>query len=366
MIKKVIVLTFGILFLVTGRVGAQEEDIPFRIEENLEARISRVLEEEEVEVIGQKQLYQKLELEITKGTLKGEKREVEVGNMPMALNHVYKVNDRVVLARQNDLNGEEMLTIVDFVRRDSLILLFGIFTLVTLVVAKKKGVRSIASMAITFLVIFNFILPRILKGSDPILITIIGSLGIIPITFYLAHGNGKKTSVAIGATVISLLITGVLATVFANLANLTGIASEEAGILLAIRDGGMNMKGLLMAGMLVGALGILDDITVSQAAIVEQLAAASEKLKFSELYKRAMKVGEDHIASMINTLVLVYAGASLPLLLIFINNPHPFSEIVNYEFIAEEIVKTLVGSIGLITAVPISTLMACLAIKGKG
>lgn len=120
----------------------------------------------------------------------------------------------------------------------------------------------------------------------------------------------------------------------------------------------INIKGLLLAGILIGVLGVLDDITIAQASVVEQLRYANPSLKPRELFSRAMRVGQDHIASMVNTLVLVYTGASLPLLLLFVNNPHPLTEIINYEIIAEEIVRTLVGSIALILAVPITTLLA--------
>ena len=147
---------------------------------------------------------------------------------------------------------------------------------------------------------------------------------------------------------------------FVESAQLTGFASEEAGFLQTIKQGSVNIKGLLLAGIIIGVLGVLDDITISQSAIVFQLKETNEKLGFFELYKRAMNVGQDHISSMVNTLVLVYTGAALPLLLLFIDNPHPFSEIVNYEIIADEVVRTLVGSIGLILAVPITTVIASL------
>lgn len=364
MIKKALLVICLFLGLTRG-VWAQEEDIPFRIEESLEARVVEIIEEGEVIIFDQAQNYQKLRLEFTKGTLKGERREIEVGMTPMVQVVEYKLNDKVAVVRQKDLNGEEMLTIIDFVRRDALALLFIVFLIITLLVAKKRGFTSVISMIITFVVIFLFILPRILNGGNPVLITIMGALGIIPFSFYLSHGNNKKTTVAILSTIISFIITGLLALIFAQLTRLTGLASEEAGMLMSIKQGEIDMKGLLLAGILIGTLGILDDITISQAAIVEQLAQASEGIKFKELYTRAMRVGEDHIASMINTLVLVYAGASLPLLLIFINNPHPISEVISYEFIAEEVVRTLVGSIGLIAAVPISTLLACLVIRKR-
>jgi uncharacterized membrane protein len=220
-------------------------------------------------------------------------------------------------------------------------------------------------MGISFLVIFIFILPKISAGANPVGIAILGALMIIPPTFFLSHGLNKKTLVAMGGTLIALIITGILANIFVEAAKLTGFASEEAGFLQVAKGGAINMKGLLLAGIIIGLLGVLDDVTVSQAAIVFQLKEANDRLKFNQLYQRAMRVGQDHIASMINTLILVYAGASLPLLLLFLDNPHPFSEVVNYEIIADEVVRTLVGSIGLILAVPLTTLIASLAASAE-
>jgi len=164
--------------------------------------------------------------------------------------------------------------------------------------------------------------------------------------------------VAIAGTLISLIITGILANLFVSESRLTGFASEEASFLQAAKQGTINIQGLLLAGIIIGVLGVLDDITISQSAIVFQLKATKNKIQFGDLYTKAMNIGRDHISSMVNTLILVYAGAALPLLLLFIDNPHPFSEIVNYEIIADEIVRTLVGSIGLILAVPITTFIA--------
>ena len=197
------------------------------------------------------------------------------------------------------------------------------------------------------------------------MVAIIGAMMIIPVTFYMSHGFNKKTTVAIVGTIIAMVITGVLASVFIEIGKLTGLSSEEAGFLSTIKQGQLNMKGVLLAGIVIGAIGVLDDITVAQAATVAQLKQASEKMKVSQLFTSGMNVGQDHIASMINTLILVYAGAALPLMLIFVNNPHPFSEIVNYEFIAEEIIRTLVGSIGLVAAVPITTLIAAIVFGKK-
>ncbi len=156
-----------------------------------------------------------------------------------------------------------------------------------------------------------------------------------------------------------------MASFFVDAAKLTGYASEEASFLQVSRQGSFNVRGLLLAGIIIGALGILDDITISQAAVVSSLKQASSKIKADELFAKAMDVGKDHISSMINTLILVYAGASLPLMLLFVDNPHPFSEIINYEIIADEVVRTLVGSIGLVLAVPITTLIAVIVFSIK-
>ena len=308
------------------------------------------------------QLYQKLELLVLKGSLKGEVIEAESGNLPTSNLPKYKVGDGLIVAYSQDLEGNRVFYITDYIRRNSLLWLFAIFLIISLLIGRWQGLTSLIGLAISFLVIFKFILPQIYNGADPVQIAILASLVIIPVTFLLSHGLNKKTGVAIAGTLAALILTGILANLFVNLSQLTGFASEEAGFLQAYKPGLINMKGLLLAGIIIGVLGILDDITISQAAIVDQLKKANPKLRLKELYKKAMNVGRDHIASMINTLILVYTGAALPLLLLFINNPSPFSQVINYEIIADEVVRTLVGSIGLILAVPITTLIAAWAV----
>lgn len=329
------------------------------------ATIKSILEQKVIDVEGNRQTYQKLEVMIDTGDKKGQTVIIENGNSPLANVVVYKVADRVTVNVEKDLEGKDVYNINDFIRTDSLTLLAIIFILSILLIAKLRGMSAMLSMVITFLIIFKYILPQIIAGQNPVLVAIIGSMMIIPVTFYMSHGFNKKTTVAIVGTVIAMILTGVLASIFIEIGKLTGLASEEAGFLATIKQGQLNMKGVLLAGIVIGATGVLDDITVAQAATVAQLKQASEKMKVSQLYTAAMNVGQDHIASMINTLILVYAGAALPLMLIFVNNPHPFSEIINYEFIAEEIIRTLVGSIGLVVAVPITTLLAAIVFGNK-
>jgi uncharacterized membrane protein len=329
-------------------------------QENIEGRVINIIEEKQIVLEGleKSQLYQKLEVLITKGSLKDKKVVIENGNIPFGNIQKYKKGDYLVITYGKDFNGNDVFYITDYVRRSALLFLFMIFVFVSVLVGGWQGVRSLLGMGISFLVIFSFILPKIYSGSNPVQIAILGSLIIVPFNFILSHGVNRKTLIAILGTFISLVITGILSVLFVDLSKLTGFSSEEAGFLQAYKPGIINIKGLLLAGIIIGVLGVLDDITVSQSSVVEQLKSANAKLKPVEIYRKAMFVGKDHVSSMINTLILVYAGAALPLLLIFIDNPHPFSEIVNYEIIAEEIVRTLVGSIGLILAVPITTFLA--------
>jgi uncharacterized membrane protein len=359
--KKSFVFLFSLFLLnffpqaVLGQEVAREEI--------LEAEVLSVLEKGKIEIAGSMQEYQKLELLVTKGSLKDQKIIVENGTLPTTSQMVLKKGDKVMLVEGEDFEGNRFYQITDYVRRDSLLLLFCLFLVLVVSIAGIRGFMSVLGMGFSFLVIFLFVLPRISSGANPVMIAILGSFFIVPATFFLSHGFNKKTVVAIAGTVVALMFTGLLAGFFVDNARLTGFSSEEAGFLQFHHNGIINIKGLLLAGIIIGVLGVLDDITISQSAVVFQLKDSNPKIKKGELYKRAMSVGKDHISSMVNTLVLVYTGAALPLLLLFINNPRPFSEVINYEIIADEIVRTLVGSVGLILAVPVTTFFAVFAAK---
>jgi uncharacterized membrane protein len=353
MLKKIFILFFAIFYLFCCKPSFAIDTE----EEIFEASVDKVLQGGDV---------QKLLLSVTKGTLKGQQISVEHETTSSVNKIIFEQGDKVMVSKTQDHEGNPFYQIADYSRRDALQFLFIVFILLTVVIAGKRGFTSLLGMGISFLVIFFFVLPQILAGYSPILIAILGSLLIIPVSFLLSHGFNQKTFVAIAGTLISLVITGVLATIFIEAAKLTGFASEEAGFLQVAGQGTINIKGLLLAGIIIGVLGVLDDITISQSAIVFQLKEANRNFNSKDLYKRAMNIGKDHISSMVNTLILVYTGASLPLLLLFVNNPYPFSQVINYEIIADEIVRTLVGSIGLVLAVPVTTLIAAsLAVRKK-
>jgi len=367
MVRKTVFLILPLIlfaFLFSG-VFAQENSQGSLEEETLEGKVIKILKEEVISQADGGSLYQKLEVLITKGSLKDKRVTIEVGDIPIIGQPKYKKGDEVLISYGRDFEGNEVFYITDFIRRKPLAGLFLLFVVVSIIVARGRGLSSLLGMGFSFLVIFEFILPKILAGADPILIAIIGSLFIIPSTFYLSHGWNKKTTAAIIGTLAALIITGLLAGIWVEATGLTGFASEEAGFLRAAQQGTVNIRGLLLAGIIIGVLGVLDDVTISQSAIVFQLKRTNARMKRNELYQRAMDVGRDHIASMVNTLILVYTGAALPLLLLFINNPHPFSEVINYEIVANEVVRTLVGSVGLVLAVPITTFIAALITELK-
>jgi uncharacterized membrane protein len=221
-------------------------------------------------------------------------------------------------------------------------------------------VGSIVGLAVSLSVIMFFIVPQILAGQDPLFISIVGSLFIMTVTIYLAHGFSRKTHIALASTFLSLSLTGFLAYFFVDISHLTGLGNDDASSLRFGQTENINFQGLLLGGIIIGALGVLDDITTSLSAVIEELKIANPSYTFRRLVKSGFRIGSEHISSLVNTLVLAYAGAGLPLFLFLILNPlgHPLWVILNSEIIVEEIIRTLAGSIGLVLAVPITTLMA--------
>lgn len=270
----------------------------------------------------------------------------------------FKTGDKVKVSIFKKPDGTSETFITDSIRTPAIYWLFSIFIIVVLLFGRKQGIGSLVGMAVSFAVLFLFIIPQITNGANPVWVTLIGVLFILPVTFYLSHGANKKTTIALVATFLSVCFTSLLALFFINYGKITGYANEQAGFIQFSRSGNFDIQGLLFAGIVISVLGILDDVTISQASIVNQLRLENTKSKAWDLYKKAMNVGRDHISSVVNTLVLVYTGASLPLLVLFTDNNIGFADALNTEIVAEEIVKTLVASIGLILSIPLTTIMA--------
>jgi uncharacterized membrane protein len=247
----------------------------------------------------------------------------------------------------------------DFERRRPLLALTLAFVALVVVAGRWRGLRSLLGLGLSLVIVVEFIVPAILDGRPPLEVAIVGALAIMFVTLPLAHGVGPITLAAGLGTGAALLLTAGLASFWTELAHLSGLSSDEAVVVRAAA-GDVSIRGLLLAGIVIGALGVLDDVTVSQASTVLALQRANPAQRFGELFAGALTVGRDHIAATVNTLVLAYVGASLPVLLIFSIGGTTVTDALTNEAVAEQIVATLVGSIGLIGAVPATTALAAL------
>ncbi len=267
-----------------------------------------------------------------------------------------KVGSQVVVA-QAQIGDQITYSIQDQYRLNWMFVLFAVFVVIVLLITRKKGFFALLGLAATFIILIAWLIPSILAGNSPILTSFLGSIVIAGITFYLAHGFKKRTTLALISTLITLVLAFILSFVAVELLSLFGTGSEDA-LSLTFNNPGINLKGLLLGAIVIGTLGILDDVTITQIATVEQVHDANPSLPFEELYRRGHMVGKDHIASIINTLVLAYVGAAFPALLLLVTSHRPLWVNLNSEFMAEEVVRTLVGSMTLMVAVPISTVFA--------
>lgn len=296
--------------------------------------------------------------------LSGQEKGKEVIIKDSGLQTIDKLNKRhvgekIVVVKTYSFDGTVNYDYADNYRIPALVTILGIFIFFVLLLGRFKGFGSLLGLLFSIFILGFFIVPQIAQGKNPLTVTIIGSLLIVCVSLYLAHGFNKRTNLSLLSTIITLIISIFMAQIFVHLASLFGMGSEEAFFLQTTQFGDINLQGLLLAGIIIGTLGVLDDITTAQTAVVGELRLANRNLNKHELNKRALVVGKEHISSLVNTLVLAYAGASLPLFLLFSasqNSPLWFT--INSQFISEELVRTLIGSLSLILAVPISTYVA--------
>ena len=237
------------------------------------------------------------------------------------------------------------------------------FALLVVVQGRLRGVAALAGLAASIGVILVFVLPALIGGGPPVLVAVVAASTIAYLALYLAHGFSPLTTVALLGTLASLLLVTLISWLFTGLTTLSGLSEETQWI--RVLGGDLDFTGLLLAGMILGALGALDDMTVTQSSAVAELKAADPTLGPVELYRRAIRIGRDHVASTVNTLALAYAGASLPLLLVFLSSEQTIGRVLTSEIVATEIVRTLVGSIGLVASVPLTTALAARVVGGR-
>ncbi|HTI20479.1 MAG TPA: YibE/F family protein [Kutzneria sp.] len=272
----------------------------------------------------------------------------------------FTVGDKVVLGYNGaDPNDPGSYQLLDFQRGFPLALLGVLFAAAVLILGRMQGLKALGALVLTFVVIVLFVLPAMVAGKDPLTVGVVGAAVIMFLVLYLTHGLSARTSTAVVGTLVSLGLIGVLGWLFSAVASLTGL-DEDTANLISVLGHGIDVRGLLLAGIVIGSVGVLDDVTVTQTSAVWELRRANPKLGWRDLYAAGLRIGRDHMSSSVNTLVMAYAGAALPLLLAYSASGRGLTDLLTAETVAQELVRTLVGSIGLVASVPITTFLAAM------
>ncbi|MEK7551206.1 MAG: YibE/F family protein [Patescibacteria group bacterium] len=364
MIKKIVLILFCLtifqFFLPNSYAQSPSNPKP-PVQEFYKGVVVEISEQGETEVDNYKSYYQVIDIKILEGSEKGKIKNIENGKQfRMGKNQLLKVGQEIVIAKVIYQNGETIYSVYDFYRLNMIAILAIIFFIAVFLVGGKKGIGSTLGMLISLGVILVFIVPLILKGYDPLTITLIGSMIIIITTTYLAHGVSQKTTIALISTIVSLIFTAGFALSAIELSNITGLGNEEAYSLQLGPTSFIDIRGLFLSGIIITTLGALNDITTTQSTTLYELKQANPKLTFIELFESGLTVGKEHIASMVNTLVLAYAGGAFAVFIFLVLNPVklPYWVILNNEIISDEIIKIISGSMGLLLSVPIVTIIA--------
>lgn len=357
------------LFIIPFTSFSQELDPDLEINatvEIVEARVTEIVSRDSADVAfasGRDFMIQTVRAKLLEGNFAGDE---------IVLNQDYlglKVGDKFLVEQYVEEGQNPEYRLVDFDRRGGLSwLLFGFIVLI-LVFAKWQGLRSLFSLATSLLIIVYVLIPLLLNGAPPILTSVIIATFILAVAIFFTHGFNKRSLIAFSGTVATVLITGILASMVVSGTHLTGFGSHESTYLDFNSEIQLDFVGLLLAGIIIGVLGVLDDISITQVAVVRELYAVNSNLSRKEVFTRALRVGKEHVSALVNTLVLAYVGVGLPLILyVSTLGISDIGLVLNSEVFATEIVRTIIGSIGLILSVPLTTFLAAVFLensKGK-
>jgi len=342
----------SILFLLAPAPSLGQELVLDEVE-TLKARVVEVLHEDVRPVPGTnvETIFQSIRAEILEGAQKGEVVSIDNDYLALEVGEVFYLRHTT-----NSLDGTDLYSVADPYRLPVLAFLGALFLAVVLYFGGKQGARGLLALAGSLFFIVVLLLPGILKGYPPVLVAMGVASLIVVLGSYVTHGFNKTTTTAVFGMVLTIVLTGVLAYAAIALARLSGFSADEAIYLNFNTGGSIDIAGLLLAGILIGTLGVLYDAAIGQAVAVEELASAGQHLSRSEVYSRALRIGREHVGALVNTLAIAYVGAALPLLLLFYGfGSDSIFLALNREIFATEIVRTLVGSIGIVLTVPITT-----------
>lgn len=360
--KKLILVVILLLLFSKQTVFAKDtSQLQTPKQDFFKGRIIEIVKQGEKKIQGYKTYYQVLRVKIDDGSKNGKFTVIENGTQTkITKDQLLTKDQKIVVAKTIYSNNQTVYSIYDAYRLSNMLIFFVIFFIVIVVIAGLKGIGSILGMLISLSTILLFIVPNILSGKDPLTITLIGSVFILFTTTYLAHGISKKTTIALLSTLISLFLTAGFAIFAINLNHITGLGNEDLFMLQIGPTSIIDIKGLFLSGIIITTLGALNDITTSQSTAVFELKQLEPRLKFLSLFEKGFSIGKEHIASLINTLILAYAGSAFAVFIFFVLNPShlPYWVIINNEVVADEVIKIIAGSMGLLLSVPIVTLIA--------
>lgn len=341
-----------IVFFQITITNAQELHSDFK--ERISAEVLEVMQEYDREITGTAATARVQEVRVV---LRSGERAGEVIRFENEL-VLLKPGDDIFVNRLVSIGGEEHFSYADFERRPALLVLLALFVILLLVLSGWQGMRALLSLGVSVAAIFFLLVPALLAGWNPALASVGIAGAILSLVFFGTHGITPRSTIAFFGTFAAVIATGVIAWVSSETMRLTGFSSDASVYLNFATNGTLDLSGLLLGSIIIGILGILDDVSITQASVVEQLKRANQALGFVELYQRALRVGRDHIGSLVNTLALAYVGVSLPLILLYAKTESSFWQSLNQEVVAVELLRIIVGSIGLILAVPATTAVA--------
>jgi len=370
--KKLLILLISLLFILIAPSKSSAQNVPsvpsIPKEEYFKAQVVYIEKQGQRDNQGYKSYFQTLKVRVENGSQKEKLLTVENGDeSQITKDQFVTVNQEIVVDQTTSLNNETTYSLYDAYRLNNLLIFLAIFCFAVIIIAGLKGFGSLLGMGISLSIILLYIIPNILKGNDPLTITLIGATVIILITTYLAHGISQKTTIALISTLISIFLTAGLAILAISFISISGIGNEDASALQIGTTSLISLRGLFLSGIIIATLGALNDITTTQAMTILELKKTNPKLDFIALFSKGFSVGKEHIASLVNTLILAYVGSAFAVFLFFVLNPAkvPYWVILNNEIVADEVVKILAGSIGLLLSVPIVTLLASLVFSKK-
>jgi len=349
-------ITLLLFFLVPGFLHAQELHNDYQ--GTWKAKVVEITDERNEKITGTNFLVQTMQVKVLEGPLEGDLIEITNDFLELDKGDKFYFNHNIFI------DGRSSYTVINVARQGPLLILLGIFILTVIAFGRWQGVRSLIALAASFAAIMFVLIPGILSGWNPLMSSFLVAGVILFAAIFFTHGFNRESAVAYVGTMIAVVLAGLFAIFAVHITKLSGFAAEESVYLNFNTGGTINFTALLLGAFIIGFLGVLDDISITQSAVVTELYDSNPNITKREVYSRAMRVGREHVGALVNTLVLAYTGASLPLLLYFNLSPTSIGATINLEIFATEIVRIIVGSIGLILTVPIVTFLAVTYLKG--